>query len=66
MRDEDGEAIELDTNLHCRDLTIRELEFSMVGNHPGVGWGWGGGGGGALIQEETQGEDGKAIELVEI
>ena len=30
--DEDGQAIELDTNLHCRDLTIRELEFSMVGS----------------------------------
>ena len=30
VQDQDGEAIELDVNLHCRDLTIRELEFSMV------------------------------------
>lgn len=31
MRDEDGESIELDIDLHCQDLTIRELEFIMVG-----------------------------------
>lgn len=29
MRDEDGESIELDIDLHCQDLTIRELD--MVG-----------------------------------
>ena len=30
LPENDGDVIELDTNLHCRDLTVRELEFSMV------------------------------------
>lgn len=30
LPDNTGDIIELDVNLHCRDLTIRELEFSMV------------------------------------
>jgi len=30
IQDTDGENIELDVNLHCRGLTVRELEFSMV------------------------------------
>ena len=28
--DGNSDIIELDVNLHCRDLTVRELEFSMV------------------------------------
>ena len=34
IQDTDGENIELDVNLHCRGLTVRELEFSMVGHPP--------------------------------
>ena len=28
--DDDVDNIEMDVNLHCRELTIRELEFTMV------------------------------------
>jgi len=28
--DDVSDTIELDVNLHCRDLTVRELEFIMV------------------------------------
>ncbi|KAL4224512.1 doublecortin domain-containing protein [Mactra antiquata] len=32
-QDNSGDNIELDVNLHCRDLTIRELEFIMFLDH---------------------------------